>query len=62
MKTLLGKTVCFLLRAHKWRKLRKGESSYIPADRVPFVPENHRVCNRCGMVRRKQQRKAKAAE
>jgi hypothetical protein len=62
MIKLLGKTVCFLLRSHKWRRLRKGESSYIPAEQVPFVPALHRVCDRCKIVRAvaPRVRKAKA--
>lgn len=35
MKKLLGKTVCFLLRRHIWRKARKGE------------PADTKTCRRC---------------
>ncbi len=56
---LLGKVVCALLRRHAWRRLRKGETSYIPAERVPFDPKAHRVCDRCHAVRAVRVRKGK---
>jgi len=54
---MIGKLICWLLRRHKWRKLRKSETSYIPAEQIPFVPAHHRVCNRCGIVRAVKARK-----
>ena len=55
MKTLLGKTVCFLLGSHKWRRLRKSEPIIMRiAD--PTVPV--RICNRCHAVRAVKTRKA----
>ena len=36
---------------HKWRKMRKGEKSYIPSEQQPFGPvSNYKVCRRCDAV------------
>lgn len=43
--------VCKVRGSHNWRKFRKGESSYIPASQVPFVPADHKLCDTCGTVR-----------
>jgi len=57
---MIGALIC-RFKGHVWRRFRKGESSYIPAEQVPFDPKSHRVCNRCGAVRQVKARKAKAA-
>ncbi len=54
---MIGKIICWMLRAHKWRRLRKGETSYIPASQFAFAPEQHRVCDRCHVVREVMTRK-----
>ncbi|MCR4304974.1 MAG: hypothetical protein NUV63_12260 [Gallionella sp.] len=46
MKTLLGKIACFLLRKHKFRRLRKAEKTACTG-----FPEHERICNRCHIVR-----------
>lgn len=38
MKTLIGKAICWLLRRHEWRRLRKAEG------RDP----RFKICDRCG--------------
>lgn len=57
MKHLIGSLICFLAQSHKWRRLRKGETSYIPAEQVPFDPKAHRTCGRCGIVRAIRERR-----
>lgn len=59
---MISKLICWFIRlfggSHKWRRLHKGETYYIPAEQVPFDPKTHRVCGRCGIVRGVRPKKA----
>lgn len=59
MIKLLGKAVCFLLRSHKWRRLRKAESAEFHITGTDPL----RICDRCHIVRSvaPKARKAKGA-
>ena len=46
MNKWLGASICWLLRKHKWRRLRKGEAITQPSD-----TEQWRKCSRCGLMR-----------
>lgn len=50
---LLGKTVCYLLRTHKWRRLRKAENSELQITGADSL----RICARCGTTRAVRARK-----
>ena len=62
---MIGKLHCYIVRlfgwSHVWRRLRKGETSYIPASQVPFDPVQHRVCDRCHIVRAVKRRGGKVS-
>ena len=54
---ILGRTICWLLRRHHWRRLHKGE-------RLEFAPNSSdhkqaRTCSRCGAMRFAKRRAAK---
>lgn len=56
MIPLLGSFIC-RFRGHRWRRLRKGERTYIPADGLGMLsPDNYRACDRCGITRKVKRR------
>ena len=54
---LLG-FICWITKRHKWRRMRKGEKSYIPSEQQPFGPvSNYKVCRHFEIVRALNKRK-----
>ena len=53
----LAAIVCFLLRAHKWRRLRKSEWH---TQGISLAAAPLRICGRCGVRRAIKSRKAAA--
>jgi hypothetical protein len=52
----LRRILCWLLRGHKWRRLRKSEGlDWLNAD----TKEVARICDRCGATRLAAKRKPK---
>lgn len=54
-----GKLICWALRSHKWRRLRKQERVALQ-DAREFSPQ-YRLCDRCGATRIAAKRKTKEA-
>jgi len=54
---MIFRLICWLRGKHKWRKLRKGERSYIPASQVSFIAGDHKACDTCGIVMAIKRRK-----
>ena len=59
---MIGKLLCWLLRRHKWRRLRKAEQpkNYLVAELA--MERSIRVCDRCEVQRWAKARRRKMQE
>lgn len=63
---MIGKLICWMLRAHAWRRLRKAEGAKMPVELLLKEPDgptpSFRICGRCGATKTVKTRTRKVAQ